>query len=101
MAGIKRCLVHIVRLVSVTLVGLSVAVVAGCAGGDAASKNADLIHVSCFESPPSGRCGRPSTAYYFDYASNTCRPVVGGVCSSRWPFKSLSDCISACGARRR
>lgn len=90
-----------VRTLSMLVIGLSILAISGCAGDGAVSQNDDLIHVSCFQSPPSGRCGRPKAAYYYDYASNSCRPVVGGVCDSRWPFKSLSDCTSACGARRR
>jgi hypothetical protein len=90
-----------VRPLLIIVVGLSLSAIAGCAGDGGASQDDDLIHVSCFQSPPSGRCGRPYAAYYYDYASSSCRPVVGGVCDSRWPFKSLSDCTSACGGRPR
>lgn len=70
----------------------------GCGGGTL-TDDSDLIHVSCFEMPAASRCSRPVSGFYYDYPSNTCRPVRGGVCDRDWPFRTLRDCVDACGGR--
>jgi len=90
---------RILRLWFLLVLVASVVAFSGCAGDGAVAEDDDLIHVSCFQSPPPGRCQRRYPAFYFDYASDTCRSYAGGVCDGRWPFQSMRDCVSACGGR--
>jgi hypothetical protein len=74
----------------------------GCAGGgsEAGSAPADSLHVSCLREPPvTGRCAQPRPAFYYDYKSDSCRPLRSAVCDPNWPFKTLKDCVKACGGR--
>jgi len=71
----------------------------GCGGGAQSREAADLLHVSCLQEPEPGRCGRPRSAFYYDYRSDSCRPFMAGVCDPDWPFRSLRDCVRTCGGR--
>ncbi|NEX16002.1 MAG: hypothetical protein C1943_05030 [Halochromatium sp.] len=71
----------------------------GCGGGSKSREAANLLHVSCLQEPERGRCGRPRSAFYYDYRSDSCRPFMPGVCNSDWPFQSLRDCVRTCGGR--
>lgn len=67
----------------------------GCAGGGA--NTADLMHVSCLQVPQPGRCSKPRAVFYYDYRTDSCKPFARGVCDPDWPFRSLRDCVKACG----
>lgn len=86
---------HRVRPLTAALALSSLTGCAGNLGGDAE----DLMHVSCLEAPPMGRCGNPTEAVYYDYQSDTCRVARGGVCDRNWPFRTMRDCVAACGGR--
>jgi hypothetical protein len=77
--------------------GLGVPLLAGCLGGLRGED--DLMHVSCLETPHRGRCSKPPAAVYYDYQSDSCRVFREGVCDSDWPFRSMRDCVAACGGR--
>lgn len=77
---------------------LSLVLLTGCAGSLGGDGD-DLMHVSCLEAPERGRCRNPSGAVYYDYHSDTCRVFRPGVCDRDWPFRTMRDCVAACGGR--
>ncbi len=82
---------------------LLVLALVGCAGvGEKESsgrKAGDLMHVSCLKTPETGRCDAPRAAFYYDWQTDACKPVARGVCDPNWPFRSLRDCVKACGGK--
>lgn len=82
---------------TVRLLALASLLLVGCSGN--VSDGDDLVHVSCFNEPRAGRCSQRQPAFYYDYPTDTCRPVLGGVCDRRWPFPSMRSCVEACGGR--
>ncbi|WP_420827343.1 BPTI/Kunitz-type proteinase inhibitor domain-containing protein [Halochromatium salexigens] len=83
-------------LVLLALAALGLVLV-GCAGtgGD----TDDLIHVSCLQVPQPGRCSKPRAAFYYDYQTDSCKAFARGVCDPSWPFRSMRDCVKACGGK--
>jgi hypothetical protein len=81
-------------LVLLALAALGLVLV-GCAGmgGD----TDDLMHVSCLQVPQPGRCSKPRAAFYYDYRTDSCKAFARGVCERDWPFRSMRDCVKACG----
>ncbi|MBK1705708.1 BPTI/Kunitz domain-containing protein [Halochromatium glycolicum] len=77
---------------------LSLMLLTGCAGPLGGGGD-DLMHVSCLEAPARGRCSSPIDAVYYDYQSDTCRVFRPGVCDRDWPFRTMRDCVAACGGR--
>jgi hypothetical protein len=74
---------------------------AGCGGGTDNPPKAppDSIHVSCLAKPDPGPCRGSKPAYYYDYASDSCRQFLWGGCEGRVPFETLEACRNRCGGR--
>ncbi len=78
------------------------ALLSACGGSpDGAIPSSDALHVSCLARPDTGNCRAAKPAFYYDYATDSCRHFLWGGCGENLPFESMDDCISACGAARR
>lgn len=93
-----------VRVAGYLSLGLAVVVlVTGCAGPGEETWPAaagDLLPVRCAERLTPGVCGPQRPAFWYDYASDRCRPVTDGGCGQVRPFAAMAECIQVCGARK-
>jgi hypothetical protein len=76
------------------------ALLTACSGSpDGADFPGNALHVSCLQRPDTGSCRAAKPAYYYDYASDSCRQFLWGGCGVNVPFRSMDDCVNACGGR--
>ena len=76
------------------------ALMAACGGSpEGAALSSDSLPVSCLERPEAGSCRAAKPAFYYDYATDSCRQLLWGGCGGTVPFDSMEDCVSVCGGR--
>jgi hypothetical protein len=95
-AGVERQRMHLQPHLPLLL---ATSLLAGCGSGAPETDSGDLLHVSCLERPDTGICRTPKPAFYYDYQSDSCKRFLWGGCGAREPFRTLEECVEACGAR--
>lgn len=78
---------------------MALLVVATLSAGCESQKVSNDLPIICVDTPQLGKCNGSTPGFYYDYASDTCRPFRYGPCNGPMHFSNREQCEATCVAR--